>query len=149
MRSAIDLLDFSGAKMEVASRLAGRVDVHCHSRMILSIWFSDNMKYIGIAQLEGLRTTISRRLRWNTQIGEKVPESGSEPAALHYNRHELVSYKSIVNRLRNPSLPSGKPCKFAFLLLRILRREIGYNFLETWVAAQRIPARVQFQITIA
>jgi len=50
--------------MEVASRLAGRVDVHCHSRMILSIWFSDNMKYIGIAQLEGLRTTISRRLRW-------------------------------------------------------------------------------------
>ena len=69
-------------KMEVASRLAGRVDVHCHSRMILSIWFSDNMRYIGIAQLEGLRTTISRHLRGKTQIGEKVPESGSEPAAL-------------------------------------------------------------------
>jgi hypothetical protein len=37
----------------------------------------------------------------------------------------------------------------SFLLLRILRREIGYNFLETWVAAQRIPGRVQFQVTIA
>jgi hypothetical protein len=41
----------------------------------------------------------------------------------------------------------GRPS--SFLLLRILRREIGYNFLETWVAAQRIPGRVQFQVTIA
>jgi len=135
--------------MEVASRLAGRVDVHCHSRMILSIWFSDNMRYIGIAQLEGLRTTISRRLRWKTQMEKKFLKVGLNQPLYHYNRHELVSYKSIVNRLRNPSLPSGKPCKFAFLLLRILRREIGYNFLETWVAAQRIPVRVQFQVTIA
>jgi len=43
----------------------------------------------------------------------------------------------------------GKAAKFALLLLRILRCEIGYNFLETWVAAQRIPVRVQFQVTIA
>jgi len=42
-----------------------------------------------------------------------------------------------------------RPAQFAFLLLRILRREIGYNFLETRVAAQRIPGRVQFQVTIA
>ena len=135
--------------MEVASRLAGRVDVHCHSRMILSIWFSDNMRYIGIAQLEGLRTTISRRLRWKRRSEKKFLKVGLNQPLYHYNRHELVSYKGIVNRLRNPSLPSGKPCKFAFLLLRILRREIGYNFLETWVAAQRIPVRVQFQVTIA
>ena len=42
-----------------------------------------------------------------------------------------------------------KAVQVRLLLLRILRCEIGYNFLETWVAAQRIPVRMQFQVTIA
>src|SRR6266478_7750755 len=40
--------------MEMGSRLAGRLHVHCHSRMILPICFSDKMRYIWVAAIRRL-----------------------------------------------------------------------------------------------
>ena len=84
----------------------------------------------------------------NADRRKKFLKVGVNQPLYHCNRPNsfLIKYCQhicaiVLNR------KEGRPSSFLFL--RILRREIGYNFLETWVAAQRIPARVQFQITIA
>jgi hypothetical protein len=74
----------------------------------------------------------------------------------HFNMTPVIRFLVIVREafevaqfLRSARSTVRKPAKFAFLFFGIPRREIGYNFLETWVAAQRIPVRVQFQVTVA
>jgi len=65
----------------------------------------------------------------------KVPEICVNHRLYHYKPHRTRSDKGIVHTAAQSfsNRREGRQV-FAFLLLRILRREIGYIFLETWVA---------------
>jgi hypothetical protein len=77
-----------------------------------------------------------------------VAQIGVNQALYYYNRPNsfLIKYCQhicaiVLNR------KEGRPS--SLLLPRILRCEIGYNFLEARVAAERIPERVKFQVAVA
>ncbi len=136
----------------MGSRLAGRLHVHCHSRMILPIWFSDKMRYIWVAAIRRL-ISLCELLFPDACDGKRGSEKkflkvGVNQPLYHCNRPNSFLIKYCQQTAQSFST-ARKAGQVRLLLLRILRREIGYNFLETWVAAQRIPVRVQFQVTIA
>jgi hypothetical protein len=67
----------------------------------------------------------------------------------HFNMTPVIRFLVITREafevaqfLRSVRSTVRKAGQVRFLFLGIPRREIGYNFLETWVAAQRIPVRV-------